>query len=70
MSDTTTTRLQTHNCVFYPNQTFDVLLLLTVPEKVNDVFRVCHALHKLLAEAGSVERLEASAVVHLWKLRL
>lgn len=65
MSDTTTTRLQNHSCVFYPNQTFDVLLLLAASQKVNDVFWVRHAVHKLLAEAGSVERLEASAVVHL-----
>lgn len=43
-------------------------------EKVNEVFRVGHAVHKLLAEARSVERLEASTVVHLgksmWRMNL
>lgn len=46
-------------------QTFDVLLFLTASEKVNNVFRVGQAIHKLLAEARSVERLEASTIVHL-----
>lgn len=53
------------SCALNKHQTFDVLLFLTASEKVNDVFRVGHAIHKLLAEAWSVERLEASAVVHL-----
>lgn len=45
--------------------TFDVLLLLPSPQEVDDVFRVGHQVHKLLAEAGRVERVEAAAVVHL-----
>lgn len=45
--------------------TFDVFLSLPPPEKVNDVFGVGHAVHKFLAEARSVERFEAAAVVHL-----
>lgn len=48
-------------------QTFDVLLLLTASEKVNDVFRVGYTVHKLLTEASSVERLKTSTVVHLGK---
>lgn len=45
--------------------TFDVFLSLPPPEKVNDVFGVGHTVHEFLAEARSVERLEAAAVVHL-----
>lgn len=45
--------------------TFDVLLLLAASQEVDDVFGVGHAVHELLAEAGRVERLEPSAVVHL-----
>lgn len=48
-------------------QTFNVLLLLTASEKVNDIFWVGYAVHKLLTEARSTERLKASAVVHLRK---
>ncbi len=61
------TVLQMHNCVFSLSQTFYALLLLTASEKVNDVFGVGHAVHKLLAETRSVERLKASAVVNLRK---
>lgn len=49
--------------------TFNVFLFLPPPEKVNDVFRVGHTVHKFLAEARSVERLEAAAVVYLLKYK-
>lgn len=55
----------THTFVFYPCRTFDVLLLLAAPQEVDDVFGVGHDVHELLTEAGRVEGVEASAVVHL-----
>lgn len=45
--------------------TFHVFPFLPPPEKVNDVFGVGHPVHEFLAEARSVERLEATAVIHL-----
>lgn len=48
-------------------QTFDVLLLLTLSEEVNDVFWVSQAVHKLLTKARGVKGLKASTVVHLAK---
>ena len=48
-------------------QTFVILLLFAASEKVDDVFWVGNTVHKLLTEARSVERLKASAVVHLRK---
>ncbi|KAF3847721.1 hypothetical protein F7725_020749 [Dissostichus mawsoni] len=41
--------------------------MFTASEKVDDVFWVGNTVHKLLTEARSVERLKASAVVHLRK---
>lgn len=54
-----------HGCIFSLCETFDVLLLLTASDKVNNVFGVSHAVHKLLTETGNVEWLKTTAVVHL-----
>lgn len=60
VTDATRATVTFHHCL-----TFDVLLLLPAPQEVDDVFGVGQQVHELLAEAGRVERLEASAVVHL-----
>lgn len=58
-----------HLCLVSLGQTFDVLFLLSASEKVDYVFWVGHTVHKLLTEAGHVECLKPSTIVHLEKVK-
>lgn len=49
------------------HQTLDVLLLLAASYEVKYIFWVCHAVHKLLTKARSVECFKPTAVVNLGK---